>query len=300
MNDEKQSILIVDDEKNNRVLLSQLLKDEHRVILAKNGEQAIERVREYCPDLILLDVLMPVLDGYETIARLKNDETMLDIPVIFISGLDSVLDESKGLNLGALDYITKPFHPDIVKARVRNHLNTVRTRRLLERLALVDGLTEIPNRRSFDVNVGKEWLRCLRTGKSLSLMMIDIDLFKRYNDLYGHSSGDYVLRKVAQTLQRELRRPCDVVSRYGGEEFVVVMPEADIVGAKAMAEKMCLAIFNANIDHSVSDVCANLTISVGGATVRPDAEHTVDMLLKAADSMLYRAKDSGRNQVCWR
>lgn len=299
MMSEKQSILIVDDEKNNRALLSQLLKNEYRIILAKNGEQAIERVHEHSPDLILLDVLMPVLDGYETIKRLKNDDAMRNIPVIFISGLDSILDESKGLCLGALDYITKPFHPDIVQARVRNHLSTVRVCQLLEKMALLDGLTEIPNRRSYDLNVEKEWCRCMRTGKDISLIMIDIDYFKRYNDHYGHGAGDHVLQGVAQALQMVLQRPGDIVYRYGGEEFVVLLPETDAAGGQRIAQKMRKAIYQLSIDHSISEASDVITISLGGRTEKPNGENSPESLLKAADVMLYRAKDGGKNQVCW-
>ena len=154
------TLLIVDDEKHNRSLLTELLRGDYRVILAKNGGQALERAREHQPDLILLDVLMPDMDGYRVIRELKNDDLTRDIPVIFVTALDSAGDEEHGLELGAVDYISKPFNPAIVRARIRNHLQSVRQRRLLEQLAMLDSLTDIPNRRRFAEVYEQEWRRC--------------------------------------------------------------------------------------------------------------------------------------------
>ncbi len=224
------TLLIVDDEKTNRTLLTELLRPDHQVILAKNGIQALERAREHRPDLILLDVLMPEMDGYAVIRELKGDDRCRDIPVIFITALDSVEDEEHGLELGAVDYISKPFRPSIVRARVRNHLQAVHQRRLLEQLALLDSLTEIPNRRRFVQVFEAEWRRCQRNGAPLSLIVVDVDHFKLYNDSYGHAAGDVVLRDVARALRGTLHRASDFIARFGGEEFVILLPEIDAEG----------------------------------------------------------------------
>jgi len=227
------TLLIVDDEKQNRALLTELLQDEYRIVLAKDGRQALDRAREHSPDLILLDVLMPEMDGYAVIRALKNGDQTRAIPVIFITALDSVGDEERGLELGAVDYISKPFNPAIVRVRIRNHLQSVQQRRLLEQLAMLDSLTGIPNRRRFSEVYEQEWRRCMRDDVPLSLIVVDVDHFKAFNDNYGHAAGDEVLRRIASSLQTSLRRPGDFVARYGGEEFVMLLPGIDSEGARA-------------------------------------------------------------------
>lgn len=293
------TLLIVDDEKQNRTLLTELLQDDYRIILAKNGVQALERAREHAPDLVLLDVLMPELDGFATIRALKQDDATRNIPVIFISALDSPQDEELGLTLGAADYIAKPFHPPIVCVRVRNHLQAVHQRRLLEQLALIDSLTEIPNRRRFAEVYVQEWRRCLRCASPLSLMVVDVDHFKAYNDSYGHAAGDLVLKRVALAIQATLRRPGDFVARYGGEEFVVVLPEVDAVGARSLAEQIRAQVESQNLPHAASSVGPCVTVSIGGATLFPTAAEVDNEFFSRADSYLYDAKHAGRNRVCW-
>lgn len=292
-------ILVVDDEKHNRVLLAKLLQDDYSVILAKNGVQALALAQEHHPDLILIDILMPDMDGHEAVRALKNQDSTRHIPVIFISSLDSVTEEEKGLQLGAVDYITKPFHPPIVLARVRNHLQAVHQRRLLEQLALIDSLTEVPNRRRLDDVLQQEWRRCQRNGQPLSLMVIDVDHFKAFNDTLGHSAGDTVLRRVAQTIKAGLKRPADFVARYGGEEFVVLLPEVDQAGAQAVATQLRADIQNLHIPHPGTDASGWLTISIGGATQVPDHEDAIAAFFAQADASLYQAKRSGRNRVIW-
>lgn len=292
-------ILVVDDEKHNRVLLAKLLQDEYSVILAKNGVQALALAQEHRPDLILIDILMPDMDGYEAVRALKNHDSTRNIPVIFISSLDSVSEEEKGLQLGAVDYITKPFHPPIVLARVRNHLQAVHQRRLLEHLALIDSLTEVPNRRRLDEVLQQEWRRCQRSGQPLSLMVVDVDHFKAFNDSLGHSAGDAVLKRVAQTIKAALKRPADFVARYGGEEFVVVLPEVDQAGAQAVAAQLRADIAGLRIPHPESDTADWLTISIGGATQVPGNEDAEAVFFAHADASLYQAKRSGRNRVVW-
>lgn len=296
---EKFCLLIVDDDKQNRLLLSELLQDDHRVILAKNGLQALDRAREHQPDLILLDVLMPEMDGYAVIRALKHDDATRHIPVIFVSALDSAISEELGLELGAVDYIAKPFNPSIVRARVRNHLQLVHQRRLLERLAMIDSLTEIPNRRRFMQHLEQERRRCLRSDSPLSLMVLDVDHFKNFNDTYGHIAGDVVLKQVATAIKGELKRPGDMVARYGGEEFVVLMPEIDAGGAYSLAGQIRAAVEALNIPHADSTAGPRVTLSIGGITVSPDELGVDDALIERADKSLYEAKHSGRNRVVW-
>ncbi|MBL8445636.1 MAG: diguanylate cyclase [Zoogloeaceae bacterium] len=293
------TVLIVDDEKHNRNLLTELLKVDYRLIVAKNGEQALQRAREHRPDLILLDVLMPEMDGYAVIRALKHDDDTRDIPVIFVTALDSVEDEEKGLDLGAVDYISKPFHPPIVRVRVRNHLQSVQQRRLLEQLALLDSLTGIPNRRRFNQVFEQEWRRCLRTGSPLSLIVVDVDNFKAFNDNFGHAAGDEVLRRIAMSLQKSLRRPADLVCRYGGEEFVILLPGIAMDGAKALAEASRFEIEEQYVDGETSAAPTHVTVSMGGITRVPN-QTTPDLaLFSEADASLYEAKRLGRNRIVW-
>lgn len=293
------TILIVDDEKQNRTLLTELLKDEYHLILAKNGRQAMERAQEHKPDLILLDVLMPEMDGHEVIQALKNDDRTKDIPVIFVSALDTTESEERGLELGAVDYISKPFSPSIVRARVRNHIQAVHQRRLLEQLALLDGLTEIPNHRRFSQVYEQEWRRCKRNASPLSLIVVDVDHFKMYNDSQGHAAGDIVLRQVAQTLKSALKRSGDFVARYGGEEFVILLPDVDREGAIALAEHVRVEVEALRIHHVDSPVSPWVTISLGGVTRIPPDNQDSPNLFCAADVQLYEAKRQGRNRVVW-
>ncbi|MEW6164718.1 MAG: diguanylate cyclase [Pseudomonadota bacterium] len=293
------TLLVADDERQNRTVLTELLQDDYRIVLAKNGIQALERARENAPDLILLDVLMPEMDGLETIRALKDDAATRDIPVIFISALDSPADEERGLELGAVDYIAKPFHPAIVRVRVRNHLQAVRQRRLLEQLALRDGLTEIPNRRRFEEVYVQEWRRCLRAGSPLSLLVADIDHFKLFNDSRGHAAGDEVLKRIARTIQATLRRAGDFAARYGGEEFAILLPGAVAEGAKAIAEQIREQVERLAIPHAESPVAPYVTISIGGATLVPAIADPPPDFFCSADSHLYDAKRAGRNKVIW-
>lgn len=293
------TLLVVDDEKQNRALLAELLQDEHRVLLAKNGLQALERAREHLPDLILLDILMPEMDGFEVIRALKRDDALRNIPVIFISALDAAGDEEAGLELGAVDYISKPFHPSIVRARIRNHLLAVHQRRLLEQLALLDSLTEIPNRRRFNEVYEHEWRRCLREKQALSMMVIDVDSFKRFNDSQGHAAGDMVLKRVARAIQASLKRSADFVARYGGEEFVVLLPGVEAEGGAVLAEQIRQGVEAEQIPHACSEVGAWVTVSIGGATCEPTTGDIDADFFRRADSELYRAKATGRNRVCW-
>jgi diguanylate cyclase (GGDEF)-like protein len=300
MNLEPQKVLIADDDAVNRQVLADLLKPEYTVLLAKNGEQALERAQRHAPDLVLLDVMMPDMDGYEVLRRLRADPQTAHITVIFISGLNRPEDEANGLKMGAADYIAKPFNATVVMARVALHLQLVRQRRMLERLANVDGLTELANRRRFDELYAMEWQRAQRNGRPLSLALLDIDAFKQYNDHYGHPAGDRALRAVARAAGAGLRRPADLAARYGGEEIVLLLPDTDAVQARHVLDGIVAAIAELALPHAASAVAPILTVSVGGATLGEHGHESVAGLFEVADVQLYRAKHGGRNRVVWR
>lgn len=297
---EPQKVLVADDDAINRQVLGELLKPEYTVLLAKNGEQALERAQKHAPDLILLDVLMPDLDGYEVLRRLRDNPQTAQITVIFISGLGRPEDEANGLKLGAADYIAKPFNTTVVMARVALHLQMVRQRRMLEKLAHVDALTELANRRRFDEIYESEWRRARRNGDSLSLVLLDIDCFKQYNDHYGHPAGDRALRAVARAAAGCLRRPADLAARYGGEEFVLLIPEADAIQGRSVADAIRGAVEQLDIAHAASSVAPHLTVSMGGATLDPQGSESLEELFDAVDQHAYQAKQAGRNCVVWR
>jgi len=296
----EHTILVVDDAKQNRDLLTELLRHEYRVILAKNGSQALERAQELQPDLILLDVMMPDMSGLQVIQQLKNDDRTRHIPVIFISALDSPGDEERGLDLGAVDYIRKPFHPSIVRKRVRNHLLSVHHRRLLEQLAMIDSLTEIANRRRYDESLENEWRRCARLDLPMSLGIIDVDHFKAYNDHLGHAAGDQALHRIARALQEFVRRPGDLVARYGGEEFALLLPGTEAAAAGKIGNDIQASVAALQLPHPASPISNVVTVSLGGITTIPRGGQVDPAFFVAADQALYAAKAAGRNRCVWR
>lgn len=296
----EQKILIIDDERSNITYLMSLLKHDYKVIAAVDGLKGLEMAAGSgsAPDLILLDVLMPGMDGYQVCERLKSDDRTRNIPVIFVTAASDVNDETRGFDLGAADYIAKPFHPSIVKARVRTQVELKIKSDMLEQFASVDALLNIYNRRRFDEVLKIEWVRAQRTSSPLSLVMIDIDHFKLFNDHYGHAGGDGCLRQVAAILKNCLKRPTDFIARYGGEEIVVILPETPGDGAALMAELMCREIAGERISHAASPTAAYVTISVGVATASPGGPiDSAQALLETADARLYTSKKSGRNRV---
>ena len=294
----KARILIVDDEKMNLKVLADLLKDEYVPVLATSGEKALQHAfGDFPPDLILLDVVMPQMGGHEVIKALKNNDKTNNIPVVFVTALNSIEDEEHGLKLGAVDYITKPFSPPIVKIRIRNHLRMVHQYRLLDQLAHLDGLTEIPNRRRFEEVFQKEWTRSTRNGIPFSLAMIDVDYFKQYNDHYGHAMGDLTLQRIAKALERSLKRPADLIARYGGEEFVMILPETDAAAAKVVAERARQKVVDLNIPHKYSQTADHISVSIGLATTTMNTKTLPQTFLMTADQNLYLAKQTGRNRI---
>lgn len=293
---ENQRVLIVDDERLNRRILLDLLSDNRDIILAKNGSQALEKAEEHLPDLILLDLVMPEMNGYEVLHRLKKNDKTKDIAVIIVSALDSPGDETQGLVSGALDYITKPFNPTVVKARVRNALSLVQQRKMLEKLADLDGLTQLNNRRRFDREFKEAWKHCEMEGKAISLALMDIDYFKQFNDNYGHALGDEALSRVAQVIKSSLEGSQACCARYGGEEFIILLV-ADCSEIYNLSEKVRLNVEQQAIPHSYSRVADTVTISVGCACCHAGETLSSHDLLELADKMLYRAKKQGRNRV---
>lgn len=294
----RQTVLIVDDSVENIEVLGEVLSSDYEVRFALSGRDALKCFEGDDPiDLVLLDIVMPEMDGYQVCKALKAEEKTRDIPVLFVTSLSDVEDETRGLGLGAIDYITKPISPPIVRARVRNHLELKRQRELLEDLCSIDGLTCIPNRRRFDETLEQEWSRSIRSDHPISLIMMDIDCFKAYNDNYGHVAGDECLRLLAQTLHCSMRRGGDLAARYGGEEFVVLLPETDLDGAVAVAGILKSEVESLNIKHAHSEVADKVTVSIGVATIVPSLDSSQETLLKAADNALYEAKENGRNQI---
>lgn len=297
---DRQKILIADDERFNLNILIDILKPDYKVIVAKDGKQAIERAISNPPDLILLDIMMPEMDGYEACKNLKKNEQTKDIPVIFITGMKEEGNEVKGFDLGAVDYITKPFQAAIVMARVKTQLKMKWQADMFRQMASIDVLTEIPNRKKFEETFDKEWRRALRNKTPLSVAFMDIDFFKQYNDTYGHGRGDKCLKEVAQALVSSIRRPTDFVARYGGEEFIAVLPETDISGAMTIAEVMRRDVELLKIPHAQSTPFDYITISIGVSSVFPSSgfsDTALVSIVAAADEMLYKAKAEGRNQV---
>lgn len=294
----KPRILIVDDAIENIKMLAQSLKTDYNVSFATNGKDALKiAFSEDSCDLILLDIMMPGMSGYDVCKVLKEDKKTQNIPVIFITSMDAEEDEARGLEIGAVDYITKPFSNAIVKARVRTHIKLKQLLDMLKDLSSIDGLTGIPNRRRFDEYLNNEWRRAIREGTSLSLIMIDIDCFKAYNDNYGHIAGDDSLRKVAKTLVESVHRPMDFVARYGGEEFAAILPKTTCEGAKVVAETMRKNVESLRIPHSFSPFSNWITVSLGTASIIPIAGLTPSYLVKGADRALYSAKQEGRNRI---
>jgi diguanylate cyclase (GGDEF)-like protein len=286
-------ILVVDDASAIRELLAVLLEGFGSVELAESGEEALQRVANLMPDLILLDVSMPGMDGYEVCRQLKENPATEPIPVVFLTALDTDESEELGLEIGATDFIRKPFAPRIVQARVSNVLNLQAATRQLELMASIDSLTGAFNRRHF-LEVGySEFHRSRRYNHKVCLLMIDFDNFKLINDKHGHSSGDEVLIQAVAVMHHELRAE-DTLGRIGGEEFAIILPETGMVGAVQLAERLRSAVGDIVLETSTEAL--SFTISIGVAQ-RTAEELRIDETLKRADDALYLAKEQGRNRV---
>jgi len=287
--------LIVEDDSVQRELFSAALGADYDIITAITGASALQLANT--ADLVLLDAGLPDMDGVTVCRTLKQDKDLADIPVVFITARSSSDDHIAGLAAGAVDYVTKPVNLDILKARVKIYVSLKNQRDALTKLATQDGLTGVPNRRSFDAALKREWGRLARSGQPLSVIMLDVDHFKQFNDTYGHGEGDVCLKRVAKAIEAVAKRPADLAARYGGEEFVVLLPETDLDGLKITAEAIRTAVAALRIPHAKSSAADHVTISLGGAQGAPSDGGDPQLLIEAADKQLYAAKKDGRNRV---
>jgi len=291
----KYTILITDDERMNVEVLAGILAPAYNLLIARNGARALELAASQRPDLILLDVIMPDMSGFEVIRALKGSEETAGIPVIFITGLTSAADEEKGFFLGAVDYIAKPFNKSIVNARVNTQMKIVDQMRTIEQIGLMDPLTKIPNRRGFENRLNAEWGRAVREKAPIAILVMDIDKFKVYNDTYGHQQGDAALKAFAAAVAGSLMRPVDFAARWGGEEFVVLLPGADAGGAAEVAERVRRNV-EAVIIPAENDAVTQITASIGVNAAYPGVGDSMEIFIKKADQALYKAKNEGRNR----
>ncbi len=290
-------VLVVDDEPANIRVVAEALGEGFDVRFATDGEKALQLAATAGIDLVLLDVVMPGLDGHEVLRRLKSDENTRSIPVIFVTARDEVDDETRGFDLGAVDYITKPVSPPVVRARVRTHIELKEQRDLLEERASIDGLTGIANRRSFDDGLAAWWRHAARSGLPLTLLMLDVDFFKQFNDHYGHRPGDECLRRVAAALAASFARVDELPARYGGEEFAVILPSCGTADARVHAGRLLAAIRALDIPHGFSAVAPYVTVSIGGATTLVTPGDSAAEFVARTDALLYEAKHQGRNRA---
>jgi diguanylate cyclase (GGDEF)-like protein len=315
----KNSIMLVDDEPGNLMVLSNLLRNSYDLRVANSGEKALSLINQgKIPDLILLDIIMPELDGYEFCELIKGKSETKDIPIIFISSMDQPGNEEKGLKMGAVDYITKPFVPSIVQSRVDTHIKLINSMREVKRLYIesiemnrkleeanqklielshLDELIKIPNRREFNKRIRMEYQKSVIENKLISLIVIDIDFFKTYNDKYGHIKGDKALYKIGQEIQNTLDSCRYLAARYGGEEFVVILPDTDKNKALEISEKIRRNVENLKIMHEFSNISDYLTVSLGVLTARPNNFDTLEKFIDETDKLLYVAKSKGKNCI---
>jgi len=292
-------VLIVDDQMFNILALNNIFKEDCDTFMATSGEQALEQANNILPDIILLDIVMEGMDGFAVCEQLKSNTHTSAIPVIFITSHFDEADEVHGFELGAADFIHKPVNPLITKVRVGNQIALKRQADLLHSIALIDGLTGIANRRQFNQQLALHWMQANREKAAISLLMIDVDYFKLYNDHYGHPKGDECLIRVAHAIKESLQRPYDLVARYGGEEFACILPKTDPEGANYIAKQILESVNSLIIPHENSEISKCVTVSLGGITTVPGMlVNSTDELIIASDEQLYNAKQSGRARVC--
>ncbi len=294
LDDNKPVVLLIDDSLDvHRLLKARLRAEDIDFVSASSGEQGIALAKERQPLLTLLDLDMPGMDGFEVLRALKDDPATVQIPVIILSGLQSAQDKVTAFDLGAVDYVTKPFDLAELRVRLRSALRMNQLLRMLAQRAQIDGLTGLWNRAYFDARWAEEFARAVRHGRPLSVAMIDVDHFKSINDGFGHPAGDAVLQGVARLLQRELRQS-DIACRFGGEEFVLILADTDAVAAVALCDRIRLALSElAWSRHPERNVTASFGVAGCDAVPTVSAEKWIEI----ADQNLYTAKRSGRNRV---
>jgi diguanylate cyclase (GGDEF)-like protein len=320
------NILIVDDSEDQLLVLKAILNEKgyKNILLADSADKAFElmglkgKKKRKDIDLILMDIMMPGVDGLEACLRIKKNVEIKDIPIIMVTAKKEADHLQSAFQAGAVDYITKPINVTELLARVHSALRLKReidsrkerereltemaeqldaANKKLTRMSYLDGLTNVPNRRYFEEFLTKEWKNAIRVEEFISLIMFDIDCFKAYNDTYGHLIGDDCLKKIAKTLSNALKRPRDFLCRYGGEEFIAVLPDTDGKGAFEVANRFLKETKKLKITHKSSPVSKNVTISVGVATIKPDRKAKSNFLVNEVDKALYEAKQSGRNCI---
>lgn len=301
-------ILVADDDKTTRVGVRQAMEqDGYQVIEAVDGKMCLAIFERSRPDIVLLDVIMPLPDGFTCCEQICALSGVRQTPVIMITGLEDHESVDQAFSVGAVDYITKPIHWGVLRQRVRQLLQQVRlyqqleaTNHELKRLAASDGLTQVANRRRFDEYLWQEWQHMLREQLPLSLILCDIDCFKLYNDTYGHQAGDACLQQVAHVIQVAAKRSIDLPARYGGEEFAVILPNTDSDGAIQVAQAIQQGVKDLAIVHATSKVCSMVTVSLGVSSTVPRATTSPELLIRATDRALYQAKAEGRDRYCFR
>ncbi|MDR1903271.1 MAG: diguanylate cyclase [Treponema sp.] len=294
----KYKILIVDSETIDLIELNHIFKSEYSVYTAKSGNTALQIAEEEKPDFILLDIQMPDMDGFEVLTQLKENSITRNIPVIFIAGLNSGEIEERGFLLGAVDYIKKPFKPAIIKARVRTHMEMVNQIRAIEQLGLTDPVTDIPNRKSFNERIEMEWRRAKRENKPITLLIIDIDNFRNYNDTYGYPQGDKMLKEAARVIMSNTKRPADFPALLGGEEFGVILPDTGLDPAIEIAENIRKNIEAMRVPDADESILTQVTICIGVYTVTPMMKDMLDDFISNARQNLRTAKSLGKNRTC--
>ena len=292
-------LLVVDDQPGNVRLMLAMFGDEHEVLVATDGEQALRLCCDMLPDLLLLDVQMPGLNGLDVCRQLKLRPETRAIPVIFVTGDEGTEAEMACWDAGGVDFVVKPVNAVTLHNRVRTHLALKFQADAFREMAYMDGLTGVANRRHFDQRLVAVWQGAVREQTPLGLIMMDVDHFKRYNDHYGHQAGDDCLRAIASSLRQHLKRPHDLLARYGGEEFVCLLPDTDLIGTILVAHKLCAAVRALTIPHLPAGGAGIATISAGAANGLPHLLAGPDMLLRQADNELYHAKQQGRDRVAF-
>lgn len=298
-------ILLVEDSATLRHAMSQYISEAgHTPLVARSGEEALQLLEDTPVDMIIMDVEMPGLNGFETTRLIREWLGGHWIPIIFVTGRNEDESYREGIEAGGDDYLIKPVSYVIIKAKIqamariadmRNQLNHLNTE--LEALSQLDSLTQIYNRRTFNELAQQQWLAAVRQNQPMSVLMIDVDHFKPFNDNYGHPAGDECLKKISHTIKGCLHRPGDLLGRYGGEEFVVLLPETDTGGAMRVAESINKAIMALGLRHAFSSTAPVATVSIGGSTCIHTSHHSLEELIKSADRSLYNAKNSGRNRA---
>lgn len=297
-------VLIVEDDRAVMMLTSAYIRSfGHESVPAYSGEEAIELFDPHHIDLVIMDYMLPGINGFETTMQLR--ETYQDdwFPIIYLTSADDDEHLSLGLAAGGDDYLHKPVTPVVLEAKLKAmqrivsmQKQLVDANKQLEQLSFLDGLTQIFNRRGFDRAIKSEWKRMKRDKNKLTLLMMDVDYFKKFNDHYGHQAGDDCLKQIAGALEGELYRPADIVARYGGEEFSVLLPGTDSIGAVQVAKRLIQVIRKLAIEHEQSDIADHVTMSIGLATSNNKQNDSIEALIESADKALYRAKKDGRNR----